>query len=107
MKTATLAKNGVSMEMVGLISHLVDLIPWPVRRHAMGEVTLLLLEGKHRVAENVFGWSRSAVEVGIHEFQTGISCVNNISTRLKPNLRVPSSQLRPGSVATLGGATGC
>ncbi|EQD33729.1 hypothetical protein B1B_17455, partial [mine drainage metagenome] len=46
MKTTTLAKNGVSMEMVGLISHLVDLIPWPTRRHAMGEVTLLLLDGK-------------------------------------------------------------
>ena len=39
----------------------------------MGDVTLLLLDGKHRVAESVFGWSRNAVEVGINEFQTGIS----------------------------------
>ena len=84
MKTTTLAQNGVSTEMVGLISRLVDLIPWPARRCAMGDVTLLLLDGKYRVAENVFGWSRSAVEVGIHEFQTGISCVNDLSTRLKP-----------------------
>ena len=84
MKTTTLARNGVSTEMVALISRLVDLIPWPARRCAMGDVTLLLLDGKYRVAENVFGWSRSAVEVGIHEFQTGISCVNDISTRLKP-----------------------
>jgi hypothetical protein len=84
MKTTTLARNGVSTEMVGLISRLVDLIPWPARRCAMGDVTLSLLDGKHRVAETVFGWSRSAVEVGINEFQTGISCVNNISTRLKP-----------------------
>jgi hypothetical protein len=93
MKTTTLAKNGVSTEMVGLISHLVDLIPWPTRRHAMGEVTLLLLDGKHRVAENVFGWSRSAVEVGIHEFQTGISCVNNLSTRLKPKTEEKNPKL--------------
>lgn len=84
MKTTTLARNGVSTEMVGLISRLVDLIPWPARRCAMGDVTLLLLDGKHRVAENVFGWSRSAVEVGINEFQTGISCVNDVSTRVKP-----------------------
>ena len=84
MKTTTLARNGVSTEMVELISRLVDLIPWPVRRCAMGDVTLLLLDGKHRVAENVFGWSRHTVEMGINEFQTGISCVNDISARLKP-----------------------
>jgi hypothetical protein len=72
------------MEMVGLISRLVGMIPWPERRCAMGDVTLALLDGKHRVAEHVFGWSRSAVEVGIKEFQTGISCVNDLSTRLKP-----------------------
>ena len=84
MKTSTLVRNGVSPELVSLISRLVDLIPWPVRRSAMGDVTLLLLDGKHRVAEDVFGWGRSVVEVGIKEFQTGISCVNDISTRLKP-----------------------
>ena len=84
MKATTLARNGVSAEMVDLISRLVDLIPWPARRCAMGDVTLLLLNGKHRVAENVFGWSRAAVEVGINEFRTGISCVNDISIRVKP-----------------------
>jgi hypothetical protein len=84
MKKTTLARNGVSTEMVDLISRLVELIPWPERRYAMGDVTLLLLNGKYRTAENVFGWNRSAVEVGIKEFQTGISCVNDISARLKP-----------------------
>jgi hypothetical protein len=84
MKKTTLARNGVSAEMVDLISRLVELIPWPERRYAMGDVTLLLLNGKHRTAENVFGWNRSAVEIGIKEFQTGISCVNDISARLKP-----------------------
>ncbi len=84
MKTMTLAQNEVFAEMVGLISRLVDLIPWPGRRCAMGDVTLSLLDGKHRVAENVFGWNRYAVEVGINEFQTGISCVNDLSIRHKP-----------------------
>ena len=84
MKTTTLARNGVSTEMVDLVSRLIDLIPWPARRSAMGDVALLLLDGKPRTAETVFGWSRSAVEVGIKEFQTGITCVNDISARLKP-----------------------
>ena len=36
MKTSTLVRNGVSAELVGLISRLIDLISWPVRRRAMG-----------------------------------------------------------------------
>jgi hypothetical protein len=84
MKTSTLARNGVSAEMVNLIGRLIELIPWPERRCAMGDVTVALLDGKQRVAENVFGWNRRAIEVGIHEYQTGISCINDISTRVKP-----------------------
>ena len=84
MKITTLNQNGVSEEMVNLVSRLVDLIPWPERRLAMGDVAISLLKGKHRVAEDVFGWSRSAVEIGINEFKTGISCVSDISTRFKP-----------------------
>lgn len=84
MKTSILDRNGVSEEVVELISRLVGLIPWPDRRRAMGDVTLSLLDGKYRVSEDVFGWSRSAVQVGINEFQTGIVCVNDLSTRHKP-----------------------
>ena len=79
MKTSTLVRNGVSAEVVGLVSRLIDLIPWPVRRRAMGDVALSLLDGKHRVAEDVFGWSRSTVEIGIKEFQSDLLCVNDIS----------------------------
>lgn len=84
MKTSTLVRNGISKELADLISRLIDLIPWPARRRAMGDATLSLLDGKHRVSEDVFGWGRSVVEVGIKEFQTGISCVNDISQRHKP-----------------------
>src|SRR5450756_460841 len=84
MKPTTLARNGVSTEMVELIGRLIDLIAWPARRRAMGDVTVALLDGKRRVAEDVFGWNRKAVELGIHEYQTGIACVNDISTRGKP-----------------------
>jgi hypothetical protein len=84
MKTSTLARNGVSTEMVELISRLVDLIPWPERRRAMGDVTISLLESKERVAEDVFGWNRDTVDLGINELRTGVSCVNELSARQKP-----------------------
>ena len=93
MKTSTLDRNGVSEELVDLIIRLVNLIPWPMRRCAMGDVTQSLLDGKHRVAEDVFGWGRSAVEVGIKEFQTGILCVNDISQRLKPKTEEKNPKL--------------
>ena len=84
MKPTTLARNGVSAEMVELIGRLIDLIAWPVRRRAMGDVTMALLDGKQRVAEDVFGWNRKSVELGIHEHQTGIACINDITARAKP-----------------------
>lgn len=93
MKTSTLDRNGVSEELVDLLIRLVNLIPWPMRRCAMGDVTQSLLDGKHRVAEDVFGWGRSAVEVGIKEFQTGILCVNDISQRLKPKTEEKNPKL--------------
>jgi len=84
MKPTTLARNGVTTEMVELIGRLIELIPWPQRRRAMGDVTTVLLDGKQRVAEDVFGWNRRVVELGIHEHQTGITCVNDITARGKP-----------------------
>ena len=93
MKPTTLAQNSVSTETVDLISRLVDLIPWAERRQAMGDVTLSLLDGKHRVAETVFGWNRSTVAVGINEFQTGIACINDLSTRLNPKSEVKNPKL--------------
>jgi hypothetical protein len=93
MKTSILSKNGISVEQVSLVSRLIDLIPWPERRQAMGDVTLCLLDGKSRVAEDVFGWGRSTVTLGINEFQTGISCINDISTRIKPKSEMKNPEL--------------
>ncbi|OQX00065.1 MAG: hypothetical protein BWK80_62255 [Desulfobacteraceae bacterium IS3] len=50
----------------------------------MGDVTLTLLDGKARVAEEVFGWSRSTVQLGIKEFESGLLCINDLSARRKP-----------------------
>jgi len=84
MKPTTLARNGVSTEIVDLIGRLIDLIEWPARRRAMGDVTMVLLDGKRRVAEDVFGWNRRTVELGIHEYQSGIACISDITARGKP-----------------------
>ena len=93
MKTSALVRNGVSTEMVHLIGCLVGSIAWPARRAAMGNVTLSLLEGKIRAAEAVFGWNRGAIVMGIHEHQTGITCLNDISSRLKPKTEDKHPQL--------------
>jgi hypothetical protein len=93
MKTPTIVRNGISPELVGLVSRLVDLVPWPERRRAMGDATLVLLDGKHRVAEDVFGWGRSVVKVGINELKTGISCVNDLSKRIKPKTEEKNPEL--------------
>ena len=84
MKSSVLDRNGVSTQIVSLVERLVDLIEWPTRRQAMGDVAMSLLGGKSRVAESVFGWSRRAVDLGIHEHQSGILCINDISARVKP-----------------------
>lgn len=84
MKTSTLARNNVSSKTVELISRLVALVPWPDKRLAMGDVTLSLLDGQHRAAEDVFGWNRSTVKLGLKEYQTGIICKNDLSSRHKP-----------------------
>ena len=59
----------------------------------MGDVALVLLDGKHRVAEDVFGWGRSVVQVGVNEFKTGILCVNDISSRIKPKTEDKNPEL--------------
>ena len=115
MKTSTLARSGVSPELAELIFRLVSLIPWPIRRQAMGDVAMTILDGKSRVAEEVFGWSRSAVSVGINEFRGGIVCINDLSDRHKPKseeknpkllddirkIMEPSSQAEPRLRTTL------
>jgi len=84
MKTSILEQNEITNSVVELVQRMVDRIPWPDRRQAMADATQTLLDGKPRVAEAVFGWNRATVELGIHELQTGIICVNDLSKRRKP-----------------------
>jgi hypothetical protein len=84
MKTSVLIQNGVTDSTVDLIYRLVELIPWPDQRLAMGDVTLALLNGSPRIAEAVFGWNRNTVALGVCEFQSGITCINDTANRKKP-----------------------
>ncbi len=93
MKRSVITRNGITPATVQVLSRLVSMIPWPDRRQAMGEITLLLLEGKPRVAEAVFGWSRHTVQMGRHERQTGLTCVNDLSTRRRPKTEEKEPEL--------------
>jgi hypothetical protein len=69
------------------------MIPWPGRRSAIGDVIISLLDDKSRVAEDVFGWSRSTAELGMNEFRTKILCVNDLSNRRKPKAENKEAKL--------------
>jgi len=93
MKTPTVIRNGVTPQVTESVGRLIDMIPWPVRRSAMGDVIISLPDGKSRVAEDVFGWNRSTAEQGMNEFRTKILCINDISDRRKPGAEEKEPQL--------------
>ena len=93
MKASTLGKNGVPDNVVETIALIMARIPWPARRLAMAEVTQHLLEGKPRVAEYVFGWSRETVKTGLEELHTGVTHENDLSARRKPKTEEKYPQL--------------
>lgn len=45
------------------------------RRAFQAEMALKYCRGNSRNAENMFGWNRNAVELGLHEKRTGIMCL--------------------------------
>ncbi len=93
MRISTAVRNGLSQETVDLISRLIDSIPWPTKRSAMGDVVMSLLDGKPRVAEDVFGWGRATVELGMNEFKSKILCTNDLSNRRKPRAEEKNPKL--------------
>jgi hypothetical protein len=93
MKISALQQHGVSDETVGLILRLVERVPWPARRLAMADVATTMLAGRIRATEDVFGWSRDAVTLGLHELRTGITCINDLSARRKPKAEMKHPQM--------------
>ena len=64
-----------------LLKRLIKQIPYQDRRKAVGDVVQTLLDGKARTAEEVFGWNRHTVELGLHELRTNIRCISDVSSR--------------------------
>ncbi len=93
MKISTLDKKGIGPYVIDTISLLIDRMPWPSRRQAMAEVTQRLLDGKPRVAEDAFGWSRTTVTLGMNELRSGIICRNDLTQRRKPKTEEKYPQL--------------
>lgn len=46
------------------------------RRAFQAEMALKYCAGKPRRAEDIFGWSRQAVQLGLHEKRTGVICLS-------------------------------
>ncbi len=51
------------------------------RRLFQAQVCLALCDGNPRQAERRFGWGRQTVQKGLHEWQTGIRCLENYQAR--------------------------
>jgi hypothetical protein len=52
-----------------------------LRRQFQAEVAGQYCQGSARLAEQLFGWGRNAVETGLNELRTGIRCLDNFSAR--------------------------
>ena len=74
MRVATVTEEKVSLEA----SHLEDIrlasskMTGSERRAFQAEMALKYCRGSARCAEDVFGWSRQAVRLGLHEKRSGI-----------------------------------
>ena len=83
----------LSKGVTNLITRLVKQIPYEDRRKAMGDVVNTLLGGRARQAEDVLGWNRHTVELGLNECRTGIRCISDITTRGKSKVEVQNPKL--------------
>ena len=55
------------------------------KREFMAKVTEDYFESSARKAETVLGWNRHSVQLGLHERQTGIVCIDNYQARGRHN----------------------
>jgi Rhodopirellula transposase DDE domain len=51
------------------------------RRLFQAEVCLALCEGSPRQAERRFGWGRETLQKGLHEYHSGLHCLENFAAR--------------------------
>jgi hypothetical protein len=79
MKIATVAENGIRCEA----SHIEDIrlasrkMTGAQRRAFEAQMALKYCGGSARCAEDLFGWSRRAVQLGLNEERCGIVCLGH------------------------------
>jgi len=93
MKKGIVPSVTITEEISELLTRLVKQIPYENRRQAMGDVVQTLLNGKSRKAEDILGWNRHTVALGLNEFRTGIRCLSDLSARGKKKVEVDNPQL--------------
>jgi hypothetical protein len=83
----------ITPEIKHLLQEAARKLTGPRKRAFMAETTLKLCQGKPRLAETMFGWSRGAVEVGLHELRSGITCLDNYQARGNHRIEVKQPEL--------------
>jgi Rhodopirellula transposase DDE domain len=71
----------ITPEIKHLLQEAARKLTGPRKRAFMAETTIKLCQGSPRLAETMFGWSRAAVELGMHELRSGITCLDNYQAR--------------------------
>jgi Rhodopirellula transposase DDE domain len=64
------------------------------RRQFQAEIATKYCQGSARQAESTFGWGRAAVDTGLHEWRTGIRCLDasELRGRKKSEERCPQRE---------------
>jgi hypothetical protein len=73
--------NQLTVQSLSTIKLAAKKLSGSKRRAFQAQVTKDYLGGSGRRAERVFGWSRTTVEKGLRELETGIVCIDNFSAR--------------------------
>ena len=73
--------NELTEQQIATIKDAARKLTGARRRAFQGQVALDYLDGSARRAENVFGWSRRTVELGLNELRTRMMCRENFSAR--------------------------
>ena len=79
MKLTTVGESGMCLEA----GHIADIrlasskMTGAQRRAFQAQMALKYCGGNARRAEDLFGWSRQAVELGLHEKRSGIVCIGH------------------------------
>ena len=80
MNTSSFSPQSLSVSQIEDIRLAASKMHGPERRAFQAEMALKYCEGNPRLAENIFGWGRENVKVGLAEKRTGLICYGAQST---------------------------